>query len=123
MTFPIIGNLKAHSSALTKTRTLTTPFRVKAHSTSVFGSAFLHRLKSGFLSIASLLLLTSCAGPSLEPVTGEEHGDPQLFRKVDGLVRKLMHKNHVPGLSIGIVHEGRTLVLRGYGEADRENDI
>ncbi|HSR88705.1 MAG TPA: serine hydrolase domain-containing protein [Pontiella sp.] len=69
------------------------------------------------------MLLSSCAGPKLEPVTGEEHGDPQLLSEVDGLVRTVMRKNHIPGLSITVVHEGTTVVLRGYGAADLDNDV
>jgi CubicO group peptidase (beta-lactamase class C family) len=96
---------------------------VKAHGTLFSVNESLHRLKSGVPFIAVLLLLTSCVAPPLTLVTGEEHGDPQLLSEVDGLVRTLMRKNHIPGLSIGMVHEGKTLVLRGYGSADLENEI
>lgn len=70
-----------------------------------------------------MLLLTSCAGPSLQFVPGSEYADTQLLNEVDELVRDVMRENHVPGLSIGIVHEGKTLMLRGYGEANLENGI
>ena len=81
-------------------------------------------LKSRLPSLALLLLLlTSCVSPPLETVPGHETADPQLISEVDDLVRSVMRKNHIPGLAIGIIHEGNTLVLRGYGEADRENSV
>ena len=96
---------------------------MKAHGTTGSDNRCFRRLTGGVLSLAAVLLLTSCAGPSLTPVTGDELGDPQLLKEVDGLVRAVMKKNHVPGLAIGVVHEGKTLVLRGYGAADREDEI
>jgi CubicO group peptidase (beta-lactamase class C family) len=67
--------------------------------------------------------ILSCAGFFLQPWTGDEQGTTQLLNEVDGLVHTLMRQNDVPGLSIAVVHEGRTLVLRGYGDADRENGV
>ena len=74
------------------------------------------------LAALPLLLFTSCAGLFLQTWPGDEQGNDELLDEVDGLVRSLMRENEVPGLAIGIVHEGNTLVLRGYGEADRENN-
>ena len=74
-------------------------------------------------AVVLLPLLSSCAGRFPQPLSGDEQANPRLLNEVDGLVRAVMRKNHVPGLAIGMVHEGTTLVLRGYGEANREEGI
>ena len=36
---------------------------------------------------------------------------------IDATVPTLMERGHVPGAAIAIVHEGRIVMLRGYGQA------
>ena len=74
------------------------------------------------LAAIPLMLFSSCAGFFFQSWPGDEQGSEELLDEVDNLVRALMRKNDVPGLAIGIVHEGETLVLRGYGQADRESN-
>ena len=68
-------------------------------------------------------LFASCVGIGVYPSTGEEQGDADFIASVDSGVRELMRKQHISGLSIGIVANGSVLVLRGYGDADRESDV
>jgi len=44
-------------------------------------------------------------------------GDPD-FTAVDVYVERQMKEAHIPGLALGIVHDGRPVHLRGFGRAD-----
>ncbi len=72
---------------------------------------------------AWFILGISCSSITVHPWTGQEEGDAELIQGVDEQVRALMRGNHIPGLSIGIVDNEATVVLRGYGYADTEGSI
>ena len=69
------------------------------------------------------VLFASCMGIGVYPGTGEEEGSADYIATVDDAIRELMRKQHIAGLSIGIVDHGSVLALRGYGHADRESDV
>ncbi|HTA39065.1 MAG TPA: serine hydrolase domain-containing protein [Candidatus Acidoferrales bacterium] len=50
---------------------------------------------------------------------------PQLARAdaADDLVAQAMRKDHVPGLSLAVVKDGRIVKMRGYGWADVEQQV
>ncbi len=43
---------------------------------------------------------------------------PSLIQTIDGIAAKEMAEQHVPGLAIAIVHDGKTIFKKGYGYAD-----
>ncbi len=72
------------------------------------------------IALAAALSLASCSRPKAP--TGA--GNAALTAKVDSLVAAWQRETYAPGVSVAIVRGGRdTLVLRGYGLADVENDV
>ncbi|HEU4456938.1 MAG TPA: serine hydrolase domain-containing protein [Longimicrobium sp.] len=71
------------------------------------------------VALAAALSLVSCSGAA--PAGA---GDAELTATVDSLVAAFQRETYAPGVSVAIVRGGRdTLVLRGYGLADVENDV
>jgi CubicO group peptidase (beta-lactamase class C family) len=46
-----------------------------------------------------------------------------LVARIDSLARSAIAEDRSPGLSVAVVHGSDTLVARGYGRADLENDV
>lgn len=40
--------------------------------------------------------------------------------KVDAFVRKQMSENHIPGLSLAVVRDGKVILAKGYGMSNLE---
>jgi D-alanyl-D-alanine carboxypeptidase len=71
------------------------------------------------IALAAALSLVACSEAA--PAGA---GDAALTAKVDSLVAAFQRETYTPGVSVAIVRGGRdTLVLRGYGVADVENDV
>ena len=79
-------------------------------------------LLSGVVLLCAAVTM-SCVSTAIQPSIDEEAGHPELIAAVDDLVRTLMRKNHIPGLSIALVSDQSVLVRRGYGFADRDNRV
>ncbi len=56
---------------------------------------------------AAFLLATS---PLLQAQGGRRQGD---LRGLDGFVEQVMKEWHVPGLALGVIHDGRPVLLKG----------
>jgi len=46
-----------------------------------------------------------------------------LADPADKIVEEEMQKQHIPGVSVAVLKDGRPLKMRGYGIADLENDV
>ena len=46
---------------------------------------------------------------------------PRSFNGLDAYVNNVMKEWHVPGLALGVIQDGRTVLLKGYGFRDVEN--
>ena len=69
--------------------------------------------------LAAALSLVSCSGPGAAGA-----GSTGLAASVDSLVRAYQRETFAPGVSVAVVRGGRdTLVYRGYGLADVENEV
>ena len=75
------------------------------------------------LLIAGSILVGSCTSIAVHPWTAGETGGEDFIVGIDTRVRALMRRHHIPGLSIGVVEGDSTVLLRGYGNADREQGI
>ncbi|MEM8721561.1 MAG: hypothetical protein AAGE84_20080 [Cyanobacteria bacterium P01_G01_bin.39] len=40
---------------------------------------------------------------------------------IDGYIENLMQDKHIPGMSVGVVASGETLLMKGYGIANLEH--
>lgn len=49
--------------------------------------------------------------------------DKQLNEKVDAFVREKMTANHIPGLSLAVVRDGKIILAKGYGMANLELSV
>lgn len=47
---------------------------------------------------------------------------PAQIEKIDAAVDAVMQAEHIPGLSLGIAHNGEVLFVRGYGVRNRDGD-
>jgi len=71
------------------------------------------------IALAAALSLGAC---SEREAAADEHA--AVAAKVDSLVAAFQRETHAPGVSVGVIRGGRdTLVLRGYGLADVENEV
>src|SRR5690348_7658108 len=46
-----------------------------------------------------------------------------LADQADKIIEDEMQKQHIPGVSVAVLKDGRPLKLRGYGLANLENDV
>ncbi len=53
---------------------------------------------------------------ALDVVSQSEH-------VADGMVATLMHQHNIPGLTLSVVYQGRTIVAKGYGYADLQQQV
>ncbi|MDF2629830.1 MAG: class beta-lactamase-related serine hydrolase [Symbiobacteriaceae bacterium] len=73
----------------------------------------LHRHARIALALILPLLLLSFAAPARAawPDADQQH-------QIDALVQQAMQQGHIPGIAVGIVEDGRTVYLKGFGQAD-----
>jgi CubicO group peptidase (beta-lactamase class C family) len=74
--------------------------------------------------VAALLV----AGVCLLPLTNETRGEPRaeppvLSDDFSALARRLMARDQVPGLAVGVVERGHLVFARGFGDRDVENHL
>lgn len=50
--------------------------------------------------------------------TQEPQAVPRQFQSVDSFIRKQMVRQHIPGMSVSVVRQGKLIYEKGYGEAD-----
>jgi CubicO group peptidase (beta-lactamase class C family) len=50
-------------------------------------------------------------------------GQTSLEKKVDNVVRTLMEKQKVPGVSVAVVKDGKPVIVKGYGLANVEHKV
>ena len=81
----------------------------------ICAAAFLSCRKTVVVGV--LLLGCSSGGSRAEAQTIPRGKIDALPAFVDATVPTLMERGHVPGVAIAIVHEGRIVMLRGYGQA------
>lgn len=74
------------------------------------------------IPLATLLLVPAPAIAQAEAARGAALPDP-VAREVEALVRRYAEARDVPGLSIGVVDDGRLAWSAGFGLADVENDV
>jgi CubicO group peptidase (beta-lactamase class C family) len=67
------------------------------------------------IGIIALATKNSVATAPITPTTGG--GSPD-YAAIDRYVRNELDAQRIPGLALGIVHEGRIVHLRGFGKAD-----
>ncbi len=76
--------------------------------------ANLNAAKSSFFSVLFVCLALPSIGNSQFSSDGEETNS----RKVDNLVHAVMNKEHIPGLALAVVKDGKILKAQAYGLAD-----
>ncbi len=83
--------------------------------------------RSSFTVIASLFILSimisSCTLLDVHPWAGGETANEELLNRINSIINNFAWNNNVPGLSIAVVQNNSILILRGYGDADRELKI
>ncbi len=62
------------------------------------------------LVLASVCLLTSCGEPSRQDIFQKELGD-----KIDSYIHQVMDKFDIPGMTIAITQEGKTIYTGAFG--------
>ena len=73
------------------------------------------------LALASAMLL-ACVGPGARAATAPPFS-PARVDSIDRLVKRFMASQHVPGLSMAMVVDGRRAWSKGYGFADLETRV
>lgn len=68
-------------------------------------------LKAAFMVAIAALLFSSAAYPQV-PVG-----------KINAIIEKRMAGNHIPGLSLAVVRDGKIILAKGYGKASLELDV
>jgi len=68
-------------------------------------------------------LLAALAGVSVVAWNARAAGDAQVGRRVDAYVREQMREQHVPGLALAVMRDGKIVKATGYGLADVEDDV
>lgn len=78
-------------------------------------AAFLSRRRN---AVVGVLLLACCSvGSRAEAQKIPREKIDALPAFIDATVPTLMERGHVPGVAVAVVHEGRIVMLRGYGQA------
>lgn len=76
---------------------------------------------------SSLLLLLGALWGRAAPAQAQRLGPPALARwqrrAIDSLVREQMRQQHMAGLSLGIIVQGRVVLTKGYGLANVEQHV
>lgn len=73
-----------------------------------------------FTTAALLALSAASLGRAQEPPLGS---DSATARAVDAYVEQVMKKRHIPGVSIAVVKDGKTVMSKGYGLANVELEV
>jgi CubicO group peptidase (beta-lactamase class C family) len=68
--------------------------------------------------IGVIALATKSNSVATAPITPATEGGSPDYAAIDRYVRNEMDAQRIPGLALGIVHEGRIVHLRGFGKAD-----
>lgn len=79
-------------------------------------------LVTGLLMLA-VLALTGCATPPRPPVTIAQKDMDAVVQYLDELIRYRMSSQDVTGLSIALVDDQRVVWSKGFGFADKENQV
>jgi CubicO group peptidase (beta-lactamase class C family) len=74
------------------------------------------RLRPPFLTT---LLVASC----LSPLQLAASGEAELSDDFAPLVRRLMARDHIPGVAVGVVERGHLVFARGFGYRDVDNHL
>ncbi len=77
---------------------------------------------AGLLLLAGSTLAAPAAAPTTPPVAPALTA-PDLAAFVDGFLPEEMARAGVNGMSVAVVQDGRVLLARGYGLADRERHV
>ena len=75
--------------------------------------------RKGYPWIGALLVSVACSDP-------EPQGSPSTDRDwehLDGRLEQIRTERELPGLSVAVLHQGKPLLVRGYGSANLERDI
>lgn len=72
------------------------------------------------MTLSRLLLLSSLL--SL-PLTAQESPDKDTLAAIDQLVEQVMAEQKIPGVTVGIARDGKTILSKGYGFADLELEV
>lgn len=67
-----------------------------------------------------LLAFGECAPPGTTPPSPV---DKQLQQTIDNEMKRIMEANRLVGAAVGIIKDGKIFYQKGYGLADRENNI
>ncbi len=84
------------------------------------------RVACVFLALcAPTLVVDVLAGKNLlaaQPQTSEEVTNPD-FSDFDDFIDRVLCEWKVPGVAVGVIHENRVILAKGYGSRDLENDL
>src|SRR6266516_1847282 len=76
------------------------------------------------LRAASVLLVASLvARGATGQAAAAPRATPRSLSGLDQFVTSLMKEWHVPGLAIGVIQDGRPVLLKGYGFRDMEHQL
>jgi CubicO group peptidase (beta-lactamase class C family) len=81
----------------------------------VGAALFLSRQKGAVVGVVLLGCCGIAMGAEAQRIQPEKIEGLPAF--IDATVPKLMEQGHVPGVAVAVVHEGRIVMLRGYGQA------
>jgi D-alanyl-D-alanine carboxypeptidase len=73
-----------------------------------------------FRFLAAILCMAAVSAP---PVQAQAPGRSAVTARIDSLAYATLASELAPGITLAVVHGGDTLVIRGYGLADVENQV
>ena len=74
--------------------------------------------------VTGILLVTGLLGTSFAlPARAQERSRLELLAKIDSIVEQAIDDGPIAGVSVGVRHRDETILAKGYGFADLENDV
>ncbi|GIN73153.1 penicillin-binding protein [Bacillus sp. J14TS2] len=74
-------------------------------------------MKIKTIIFCGMFIFLQFSSAQADDIQNEQYEDP-VFSKVDTYIAREMKRQHLPGLSLGIVKDDHILYLKGYGHAD-----
>jgi D-alanyl-D-alanine carboxypeptidase len=83
---------------------------------------FRHSFALSLLTL-SLGLFSACPARSAPVIEKARSLYPELRPALDDRIQGIMQRQHIPGMAIVVIKDGLVLEMKGYGYADRKNQI
>ncbi|MEK3834059.1 MULTISPECIES: cyclic peptide export ABC transporter [unclassified Paenibacillus] len=73
-------------------------------------------------AVCIILLMSVCTGYAF--ASGGNSGDPSSqLEEIEGYINKQMREGRIPGISVVVVKDNKTILKKGYGYADKQNKV